>query len=163
PSCDLHEALELRCRMGRLRVSKPPRDGQTRVVRRCRRWWHAREPEMPTTVRKVCGLALVILVVAAASVAEAVTNVSCAPNGSATANCVVTGGTASGNYTITATFTGPANYASSFGTATLHINFFTTVTAPATTITTYDTAANDVMLHAGVTSPFGGTVGTGKV
>ncbi len=83
--------------------------------------------------------------------------------GSASGNFVVTGGTPSGNYTITATFHGPANYASSFGTATLHINFFTTVTAPAHAMTTYNPAAHGVALNVAVTSQFGGTVAVGKV
>lgn len=83
--------------------------------------------------------------------------------GVASGNFVVNGGTPSGNYTITATFNGPANFASSFGTATLRINFFTTVTSPADTVTIYNTAAHGVTLNAGVTSPFGGTVNTGKV
>ncbi|TMA79744.1 MAG: Ig-like domain repeat protein [Deltaproteobacteria bacterium] len=83
--------------------------------------------------------------------------------GSATTNFVVTGGTPSGNYTITATFHGPANYASSFGTATLHINFFITDTTPAHDTTIYNPAAHGMTLHAAVTSQFGGTVAVGKV
>jgi hypothetical protein len=83
--------------------------------------------------------------------------------GMASGNFVVKGGTPSGNYPITATFTGPANYASSSGNAVLHINFFTSVTAPALIITTYTPAVNNLTLSASVTSPFGGTVNAGTV
>jgi large repetitive protein len=82
--------------------------------------------------------------------------------GDATGNFVVTGGTPSGIYTLTATFNGPANYASSSGTAALYINFYATTTTPAPVVTTYG-PANGLTLNAGVTSQFGGTVNTGTV
>jgi Bacterial Ig-like domain (group 3) len=83
--------------------------------------------------------------------------------GMASGNFVVTGGTPSGNYPMTATFRGPANYASSSGQAVLHINFFQTLTAPASLTTTYSPNVNNLTLTAGVTSPFGGTVNKGTV
>lgn len=83
--------------------------------------------------------------------------------GDATGNFVVNGGTPSGIYTITATFNGPADYASSNGTATLYINFYATTTTPAAVVTTYSPSANGLTLNAGVTSEFGGTVDTGTV
>jgi hypothetical protein len=95
----------------------------------------------------------------AGSNASAVVN----PQGIASGNFVVKGGTPSGNYPITATFNGPANYASSSGAAVLHINFFTSVTAPASVATTYSPAANNLTLSASVTSPFGGNVNAGTV
>ena len=84
-------------------------------------------------------------------------------SGSASGTFVVAAGTPSGNYTITATFNGPANYASSSGTATLHINFFGTVTTPDAKVTTYSANSTFLGLSASVTSQFGGTVSTGTV
>ena len=83
--------------------------------------------------------------------------------GIASGNFVVLGGTPSGIYPITATFNGPADYASSSGQASLYINFFQTVTSPTSLLTNYDPNVNDLTLSASVTSPFGGTVNQGTV
>lgn len=83
--------------------------------------------------------------------------------GIASGNFVVLGGTPSGNYPITATFTGPADYASSSGQAVLHINFFQTFTSPASLLANTSVNVNDLTLSASVTSPFGGTVNQGTV
>jgi len=83
--------------------------------------------------------------------------------GIASGNFVVLGGTPSGNYPITATFTGPADYASSSGQAVLHINFFQTFTSPASVLANASANMNDLTLSASVTSPFGGTVNQGTV
>ncbi len=85
------------------------------------------------------------------------------PQGNANGTFVVAAGTPSGNYTITATFNGPANYASSFGTAELHVNFFATTTTPANKSTTVSPAAQNLTLNTSVTSQFGGTVNVGTV
>ena len=83
--------------------------------------------------------------------------------GIASGNFVVLGGTPSGNYPITATFNGPADYSSSSGQAVLHVNYFQTVTSPSSLLTNYDANVNDLTLSASVTSPFGGTVNQGTV
>ena len=83
--------------------------------------------------------------------------------GIASGNFVVLGGTPSGNYPITATFNGPADYTSSSGQAVLHVNFFQTITSPAGLLTNYSPNVNDLTLSASVTSPFGGTVNQGTV
>lgn len=83
--------------------------------------------------------------------------------GIASGNFVVLGGTPSGNYPITATFNGPADYSSSSGQAVLHVNFFQTITSPAGLLTNYSPNVNDLTLSASVTSPFGGTVNQGTV
>jgi len=83
--------------------------------------------------------------------------------GIASGNFVVFGGTPSGIYTITATFNGPANYASSSGQASLLVNFFQTATSPTSLLTSYSPAVNNLTLSASVTSPFGGTVNQGTV
>ena len=84
-------------------------------------------------------------------------------DGIASGNFVVLGGTPSGSYPITATFNGPADYASSSGQAALYVNFFQTVTSPVSLLTNYSPNANDLTLSASVTSPFGGTVNQGTV
>lgn len=83
--------------------------------------------------------------------------------GVASGNFVVLGGTPSGNYPITATFNGPANYASSSGQAVLHINFFQTITSASSVLAKYSANVNNLTLRASVTSPFGGTVNQGTV
>lgn len=83
--------------------------------------------------------------------------------GIASGNFVVLGGTPSGIYPITATFNGPADYASSSGQAALYVNFFQTVTSPTSLLTNYSPIVNDLTLSASVTSPFGGTVNQGTV
>lgn len=84
-------------------------------------------------------------------------------DGIASGNFVVLGGTPSGIYPITATFNGPADYASSSGQAALYVNFFHTVTSPTSLLTNYSPTVNDLTLSASVTSPFGGTVDRGSV
>lgn len=83
--------------------------------------------------------------------------------GIASGNFVVLGGTPSGIYPITATFNGPADYASSSGQAALYVNFFQTVTSPTSLLANYSPIVNDLTLSASVTSPFGGTVNQGTV
>lgn len=95
----------------------------------------------------------------AGSNASAVVN----SQGIASGNFIVLGGTPSGIYPITATFNGPADYASSSGQASLYINFFQTVTSPSSLLTNYDPNVNDLTLSASVTSAFGGTVNQGTV
>jgi len=84
-------------------------------------------------------------------------------DGIASGNFVVLGGTPSGIYPITATFNGPADYASSSGQAALYVNFFQTVTSPTSLLTNYSPNVNDLILSASVVSPFGGTVNQGTV
>jgi Bacterial Ig-like domain (group 3) len=83
--------------------------------------------------------------------------------GIASGNFVVLGGTPSGIYPITATFNGPANYASSSGQASLYVNFFQTVTSPTSLLANYNPNVNNLTLSASVTSEFGGTVNQGTV
>jgi len=83
--------------------------------------------------------------------------------GIASGNFVVLGGTPSGIYPITATFNGPADYASSSGQAALYVNFFQTITSPTSLLASYSPTVNGLTLSASVTSPFGGTVNQGTV